>query len=301
MVMVNDFAQTYPSAREEKSKISNLESKSQSSGTNASIPYVISPRNTFVDTRRPQLRWNPVIGAISYTVKIVADAEIVWQKEVEEAEYNSPKDLPLKVGVVYSLIVESDNGRSSKMDSNTSKAKFQMLEDEKNAELSNKIEGVKNLNLTEERKVHLLVDAYTEYGLNAKAIDILEAKITNESLETSLICLELAHLYDVVGFYQLAEEKYRKALSLATDEELRVKISAKIQLTELLVLTGREHEAKKIKAELDILKSGNLEQLTSQKECSGRCGECYYNDDPNDPGKWYQEIGHRICRTIGCE
>ena len=89
------------------SKGINSQTITKPSGIDQSIPYIISPRQGFLDTKRPKLRWNKVEGATFYKVKIVTtDAKLVWETTVNKAEFNSPEDLPLKPGVDYSLIID---------------------------------------------------------------------------------------------------------------------------------------------------------------------------------------------------
>ncbi len=267
------------------------------SGIDQSIPYVISPRNTFLDTRQPRLRWNKVKDATNYTVKIVTDSKIIWSKTVKEAEFNSCDDLPLEPGVDYSLIVESDNGRSSEMDSDQSLFLFGLLDEETNVEISKELARIKNLELAEDKKIRSLIDVYTTYGLNTKAIEILEEEISKASFESPLLYQELGNLYQCVGFYDLAEDKYRQALALITEEKVQEKVSAKTELIEVLRFMGRDNEAKIVKAELEAFKSRNLATLNCSASCSGKCGECYKD---GNPGKWYGIEPNRYCLTAGC-
>ncbi len=214
------------------------------SGTDQSIPYVISPRNTCVDTRRPKLRWNPVSGATSYTVKIATDSKIIWEKTVNEAEFNCSEDLPLEVGVDYSLIVESDSGRSSEMDSDTSSTSFQLLDEDKIKSLPDDVKKITELGLTEDEETLELANLYfgAKYGLIAKATEILEQRMAANS-QTTEIYVEAGNLYRVVGLCSLAEGQYRTALSLIKPGESEEQIIAKAGLAAICTLLGEETEA----------------------------------------------------------
>ena len=231
----------------------------QPSGIDPSIPYVISPRKTFVDTQQPRLRWNKVKDATSYTVKIVKNSEIVWQKEVKQAEYNSCDPLPLEPGVDYSLIVESDNGRSSEMDSDISKLKFQLLDEDKIKSLRDDEKKITDQGLSADEEALELANLYfgQKYGLLAKATEILEQRIAADS-QTSEIYVTVSNLYLVVGLCSLAEERYRKALALIKPGiELEEQIIAKAGLAKICTLLGHEKEANSLmlerKAHLEAL------------------------------------------------
>lgn len=267
------------------------------SGTDLLIPYVISPRNTFVDTRQPRLRWNKVQGAISYQVKIAAYSKIIWSKTVNETEFNSREPLPLEVGVDYSLIVESDNGRSSEMDSNQSLLLFRLLDEETKLAVSQELSQANNLELPEDKKIRAIIDIYTTYGLNTKAIEILELEMVKASLKSPILHQELGNLYQCVGFYHLAEEQYRQALALLTDEQVQAKISALTELKEILSLMGRDNEAKIMKAARDTFKLRNLARVDCSADCEGKCGECFKD---GNPGKYVGIGANRRCTTAGC-
>ncbi|MDJ0531223.1 MAG: hypothetical protein QNJ70_01795 [Xenococcaceae cyanobacterium MO_207.B15] len=215
------------------------------SGTDPSIPYVISPRKTRLDTRQPRLRWNKVKDANYYTVKIFKDSEIVWQKEVKEAEFNSCEALPLEAGVSYSLIVESDNGYSSKTDSDRSLLEFQLLDEDKIRSLPDDAKKITDLGLSVDEETLELANLYfgQKYGLLAKATEILEQRIAADS-QTSEIYVTLGNLYLVVGLCSFAEEQYRKALALINPEfELEEQIIAKAGLAKICTLLGHGKEA----------------------------------------------------------
>ncbi|MGL5796561.1 MAG: tetratricopeptide repeat protein [Waterburya sp.] len=222
---------------------------------NKSIPYVISPRNTFLDTRKPTIRWNKVLGASSYTVKIVRDSEVVWTEKVEGTEFKSSDNLPLEAGIVYSVIVESDNGQSSEMDSNKSQVKFQVLDEQEIRNVSDKVTQVKEQRLSDEDETLRLVDIYREHGLNAKAIRILERK-SNNSIQSTEIYLEFGNFYQTVGLYLLAQKQYQTSLDIIKGEqEPVVAIAATANLVGNLTLLGRKDEAERLKIELEFLKN----------------------------------------------
>ena len=53
-----------------------------------SIPYVLSPRNTWIQTARPMLRWHPSgTGPITYTIRVWG-GEVEWQEETGFNKWN---------------------------------------------------------------------------------------------------------------------------------------------------------------------------------------------------------------------
>ncbi len=273
--------------------IMSLKDMTKPSGTDQSIPYLISPRLGFLDTRRPKLRWNKVKGTTSYTVKIVADSKIIWEQTVKEAEFNSCEDLPLEVGVDYSLIVESDNGRSSEMDSDRSKLKFQLLDKDKIKSLPDDVKKITKLGLTDDEETLELANLYfgQKYGLLAKATEILEQRIAANS-QTSEVYVEAGNLYRVVGLYSLAEERYRKALALIKPGiELEEQIIAKAGLAEICTLWGKEKEAAVLMQErnedlkaLSINRQSGAMTEASRARAIAR-SSCNCQDDLGRPGK----------------
>lgn len=264
------------------------------SGTDQSIPYIISPRKTGLDTRQPRLRWNKVIGATNYTVKIVTDSKIIWSKTVKEAEFNSCDELPLEAGVSYSLIVESDNGCSSETDSDRSLLEFQLLDEDKIKSLADDVKKITDLGLSVDEETLELANLYfgKKYGLVAKATEILEQRIAADS-QTSEIYVTLGNLYLVGGLCSLAEERYRKALELIKPEiELEQQIIAKAGLATLCTLLGNEKEANSLmqqrKTHLEALSINPQSRAItdpSRARYSARLS-CDCEDDLGRPGKF---------------
>lgn len=266
------------------------------SKTDQSIPYVISPCDTFVDTRRPKLRWNQVKGANSYTVKIATDSKIIWEQTVKQTEFSSSDDFPLEVGVDYFLIVESDNGRSSEMDSDPSKLKFQLLDEVKIKSLRDDVKKITDLKLSVDEEALELANLYfgEKYGLLAKATEILEQRIAAAS-QTSEIYVTLGNLYLVVGLCSFAEEQYRKALALINPEiELEEQIIAKAGLAKGLTLLGNDQEAEVLMQE----RSADLKALSINRQRRARAlrrmrCDCEEN---GRPGKYFSFL----CQLGSC-
>ncbi len=281
------------------SKGINSQNITKPSGIDQSIPYLIIPRQGFLDTRQPQLRWNQVKDATAYTVKIVRGSEIVWQKEVKEAEFNSSEDLPLEPGVDYSLIVEADNGRSSEMDSEISSTSFQLLDEDKIKSLADDVTQITALGLSVDEEALELANLYFggKYGLIAKATDILEQRIAAGS-QTSEVYVTVGNLYRVVGLYSLAEKRYRKALALIKPGmELEEQIIAKAGLAEICTLLGDEKEAKVLMQE----RKEALKALSSDRQSRARASaRSSCNCDKNPQGKYEGILINGLCYLNLC-
>ena len=260
------------------------------SGTDQSIPYVISPRQTFVDTQQPKLRWNKVKDATCYTVKIIKDSDIFWEQKVINTEIKYPSNPPLESSITYSLIVESDNGYSSESDSEVSKLVFGLLDGDSIREVQNEIEAVNKQGLTEEEQTLALSDIFINYGLNAKAIEILEQQVYADS-KNPAIYVQLGNLYRFTGLNLLAEKQYRKALNLVRGEQdLKEQIIAKFGLAKILPLLNREDEANglslEVKQELETMensKNRELKRTSSRNSCiqDREFGECFVSPAGN--------------------
>ena len=260
------------------------------SGIDVSIPYIISPRSTFLDTCQPKLKWNKVEGATSYTVKIATDSEVIWEKEVEETEYHSPEDLPLEVGKIYRLIVESDNGRCSETDTEPSKLEFQLLDEDKIGTLPDDEKKITDSKLSDDEKALELAHLYfgKKYGLVAKATEILEEKIAAGS-QNSEIYVTHGNVCLAVGLCSFAEAQYKKALEkIQPDKELEEQIIAKAGLAQICNLKGDEKEAERLMKE----RESKLKALAKKKARL----ECDCRDDLGRRGK---EI-FSICRSLVC-
>ena len=114
-------------------------------GNNASIPYVISPRNAWIQQPGPNtpytIRWNPVAGTRSYTIRLwqwnfERDQPnfILWETVANTNETEFPStafpSLVLSPGSYYSIEVITDSNISSNLDKGFYKSGFQLLFEE---------------------------------------------------------------------------------------------------------------------------------------------------------------------------
>ena len=109
-------------------------------GNNDSIPYVISPRNAWIQQPGPTnpyaIRWNPVVGAESYTIRLWQwnferdQPNFVLWETVENTNETEFPNLVLSPGSYYSIEVVTDSIISSNSDEGFYKSGFQLLFEE---------------------------------------------------------------------------------------------------------------------------------------------------------------------------
>ena len=173
------------------------------------LPYLISPRETYILTERPLLRWNAVPGVTNYTVKIDG---VNWQTQTNKTEIIYPGEPPLQEGWRYRVTIETDNGISS-----TSEAKvgFKLLDSQTRNKVLETVEIIKQQSLSSEEKGLILANLYRGYGLYIDAVNVLEELINQESQSVFLYQL-LGDTYLDMKLPQLSLQPYQNGLILAT-------------------------------------------------------------------------------------
>ncbi len=184
---------------------------------NPRIPYIISPRRTLLLTDKPTLRWNAVPGALSYTVSVISDEDVIWEEEVSETEVVYPGEPPLEPGVDYLLIVDADMGASSQ-EEKLPDLGFGLLDETEAAVVRDSVEQLVSLELAEEALALATVNLYIGYDLKAEAIETLEALVKQGS-QTATVHRTLGKLYQEVGLIRLALTRYLRAAELAAEVE----------------------------------------------------------------------------------
>ena len=197
------------------------------------IPYVISPRRTALLDSRPNLRWHPVAEASHYTATLLKNGtEEVWSEETTATEINYPSDSPaLEPGVEYILVVETDTEAFS-LDAPTlpGGVGFRLLDEEKAEEIRAAKAEIQNLDLDETAKALALAFLYSENGLTAEAIAILES-LAASTTDSSPIHHQLGNLYwNYLSLSAEASEHYQQAAALAETERLELLAEAKDKL-----------------------------------------------------------------------
>ena len=188
------------------------------------LPYIISPRNTNVFNNSLTIRWNAVSGATQYKVK-VGD----WERETKKTQILY--DGELKPGEWYDIIVEADNGVTSKdeYEDGGRNIWFTVLEDEKAKVLLEQVALIKRQELSREQEGFVLAYFYRGNELNFEAIQLLERLVKSES-QIARVYQLLGDIYLQVGLSLMAKEVYQQGLGLTvTVEEEKKEVKAMIQ------------------------------------------------------------------------
>ena len=156
-------------------------------------PYIISPRQTALLSDPLILRWNPVAGVKSYTVKLRDSAGLKWETEVSETQvmYNGK---PLQPGERYTLSVRTDSASTSENESTI----FWILDKQTEQTVREKIAAVDRQALPSEAKALTKANIYSKYRLFAAAIEVLETSTAGGN-STASFSQMLSALYEQVG------------------------------------------------------------------------------------------------------
>lgn len=192
------------------------------------IPRIVSPRGARLLNARPTIRWMPLAGANRYVVKVRSLNEL-WRKEVRIAPGKPvsgvnkktafkplslayPNDAPsLTFGEDYFLSVIA-NGRSSDEEEQRDLG-FSLLPPEQANRVRKEEKNIRALRLPSQSTQFIIAQLYATYGLNAEAIEILNA--LTRSANISVIWGALGDRYREIGLNRMAENCYRTAVKLA--------------------------------------------------------------------------------------
>jgi hypothetical protein len=213
----------------------------------AKLPYLITPRQTNILTNRPPLRWNAVPGATNYTVKIdmvwvytIKIDGVNWETQTNKTEIVYPGEPPLKTGGLYRVIIEADNGASSRSDAVVG---FRVLDEQTQKTVLDAVKTVQQQQLSPEEAGLVLAHLYRGYKLYGDAVEVLEGLVKQNSQVATVYQL-LGDTYLKIGLPQLAKKPYEKALKLATNTQ-NLSVQAEIQagLGIAYHLLGNKNEA----------------------------------------------------------
>ena len=216
-------------------------------GNDAAVPYVISPRSTWISEQAlpDTIRWNPVADSGSYTVRIWqwtyernAPAEILWETTVnaavdgiangatDEAANRAtevtfpelPSEASLRLGRYYSVEVITADGVSSNLDEGYYQAGFQLLSAEDYDILRSRVDQISQTEAPSPEEV-VLAQASTYYldEMYADALRLLEP-LAADANATHLVYTALGDVYSATGLNQLSVEAYEQALAIARAE-----------------------------------------------------------------------------------
>jgi hypothetical protein len=174
----------------------------------SAIPYVLSPRHTFVQAERPLLRWH-ASGTTVYTVHVWGGA-VDWQAQTSATELRYPDDAPpLEPGVSYYLSVTDGNGRSSEQEKTALDMSFVLLPAKEASTVHALVAQAQGLGLSQRAAQLLEAQIYEGHGLRADAIALLEQMAPGQ--DAPGVYRRLGELYLEVGLYTEAAEAYEVA------------------------------------------------------------------------------------------
>ena len=187
----------------------------------ASLPYVLTPRNTaLLGTEAIALQWNPVAGASSYTVEIAGKEFTVTGTKATFDELES-----LDPNYRYTIVITADNGISS---ATAEPVGFARLPETERDRVNAQVEAIKAESLSADETALAIALAYRDfehsdpdwqsYALNQAAINVLDDRI-QAGTEDSRIYLLQADTYLRVRLPLLARERYEAALTSALSAE----------------------------------------------------------------------------------
>lgn len=155
-------------------------------------PHIISPRNSFILSDRPLLRWYQVEGATRYLVKVQGPS-FSWEKQTSEpfVTYDGPELVP---GEEYLVVVSTHDGEQE------DKSTFSRVTAETEQEIEMAIAAVGE-ELSPSEKMTEIVKIYEEELLFNDAIDVVEAYL-EEFGATETVYDQLVRLYNEVGLHQ---------------------------------------------------------------------------------------------------
>ncbi len=187
---------------------------------NSKIPYIISPRDTWILDKQPTLKWNAVPDATSYQVQLKGPG-VNWSQKVfgtNKIVYTGEE--PLKPGLPYDLIVEvADAGkdvssRAEKFRDNEFDPSFFLLYEDEAQQVKDKAHKIEQLPLNKEEKAFLLAHLYETKDLKAEAIKSLETLVKDGTQKTAVYQF-LGDMYQKLLLDILAKQYYLKAHEIA--------------------------------------------------------------------------------------
>lgn len=216
----------------------------QAGGSDPSVPYLISPRYTFVSDEHPTFRWNAVEGASFYLVRLQGPG-IDWQTETRSNQIAYSGSTPLQPGVKYLVTVEADNGASS-LEDGGARLGFEVLDQEAAQSVQDRARQIANSSLSAQGKAIALAQLYSDFNLNAKAIETLEALVAQGS-QTPYVYQQLGDLYAQAGLNAAAQVRYQSVIALAsTNQNLAIRGQAQAGLAGVMMALGKEAEAERL-------------------------------------------------------
>lgn len=219
-------------------------------GQDETIPYILSPRFTYLRDHTPSFRWHPVPGAKSYTVRLLAaNLGELWQVQTQGTELTYPKDVkPLEWGVGYLLTVEAEGGKSSLADGGWNLG-FKLLDDRNTRKVEQEIASLEaSANLSPAAKAIALAEIYRNSYLVSEAIALLQDTIdkgqVSDPNQRGLIYVQLGELQAETGLNLLAEANLTQAADLFRQSQNQQGLAnAQAGLSVVQLLLGKNPES----------------------------------------------------------
>lgn len=214
-------------------------------GADPNIPFIISPRKTQVMTDQPVLQWNEVPSATSYRVMITdaESADVLWETTETESGVVYPGEPPLEAGVTYLLVVEADDGTSSRGEGIPGLA-FTVIDEVGAQRMQAATEELYGLGLDDEAETFALAQLYAGYGLYAEAIATLEDL---GDTQQAAIYRALGDFYRQVDLSLEAESHYISAVDRAEETgDAEGLAAAQAALGRVTATLGRSDEAARL-------------------------------------------------------
>lgn len=185
------------------------------------IPYIISPRRTYLLSDKIVIRWNPVANAKRYIVRIQGEGSsqtftVGDGQQPAPAQLVNP-NLNLKSGVYYLITVESDTGQFSQQE-DRSELGFWLLDQKQVAAIQQSLNQVNQQEQTDIEKQLARIKIYRQHQLYAEAIATLEP-LVQQNPPSAIFDQTLAELYIDVQLPSLAIPTYERAIANSQDPQ----------------------------------------------------------------------------------
>ena len=182
---------------------------------NASIPYIISPRNTALLSNQPLLRWHSLEGVELYTVSVVGDDGYTRSaKEVSESHLEWPADWPpIQPEANYVVVIEGGDKRSDAGTQGNVGLGFWLLPEKEAAVVREKEAILRSVGLEPPAVDLLIAEIYTYYSLQAEAVRLLESLAAGQNAAS--VWLSLGQAYLDMGLAVQASTAFEEALASA--------------------------------------------------------------------------------------
>lgn len=224
-------------------------------GNNPTVPYVITPRNTWIGQPPDQIRWHQVEGVSRYTVRLWywvyrrnTSGTVLWETTVEETNAVEFPEISLELGGYYSIEVITDGGVSSDLDEGAYHAGFQLLALEDYQLLRSHLTQVNadNTSASEEEAALAAAGVYFLDELYADALEILEPLALSPTA-SDLVHTALGDTYGETGLNLLALAAYGRALTIAAgNDDLLSQAIIRVKLANIYILLENFDQAQQL-------------------------------------------------------